>query len=204
MKRIYFGLISISLAVLVSCDPVADTIPAENETQTENGQVSEPEDVLSTLKEDREVIIDVAPYTACFGDWYDTGYSMWGIYLQAYDTKEQIYLEILNNVFDLTVPTGTYTVSGTVGENTIIPGVMMEENDEILQTYSWYVQVDASSGITPVYKDMAPIAGGTLTISEDPYREGWFRFEFDLTDDAGHRIFGFYEGGAVIEDFRAD
>lgn len=173
MKRIYFGLVSISLAVLVSCDPVADTIPAENETQTENGQVPEPapypdpEDILSTLKEDREVIIDVAPYTACFGDWYDTGYSMWGIYLQAYDTKEQIYLEILNNVFDLTVPTGTYTVSGTVGENTII-------------------------------------SGGTLTISEDPQREGWFRFEFDLTDDAGHRIFGFYEGGAVIEDFRAD
>lgn len=49
MKRIYFGLVSISLAVLVSCDPVAETIPAENETQTENGQVPEPEpeDVLS-------------------------------------------------------------------------------------------------------------------------------------------------------------
>ncbi|MBP3550187.1 MAG: hypothetical protein J6J57_00895 [Alistipes sp.] len=164
-----------------------------------------PENALSTLTDDKEVVFDVAQVWAdCFGDYYNTGYYMWGMYLQAYDTREQVYVELLTSSTELVVPTGKFTVTAAAKEQwsdrCILPGIMAEEYGEVYQAYSWFLKVDPSSGFIPVYLEQAPIVKGVLTITEES--EGYYDFTFEFEDDAYNRIYGTYKGGAAVEDFR--
>lgn len=191
MRKFLILLLSLAAISLSACSEHGDG---------ENGQTP---NYLSTLDKDKEVVFDVAQAWAdCFGDYYKTGYYMWSIYLQAYDTREQIYVEFLTSSTELVVPTGKFTVAAIdrLCDHAIIPGMMTEEEGEQFQTFSWFIKIDPSSTVVPVYIEQAPIVGGEMTITE--VSEGLYDFTFDFKDDADNRIYGTYKGGAVVEDFR--
>lgn len=204
MRKIFAMIFAFAAIALCACEA------PDNGGNGGEQKPPRPENALSTLTDDKEVVFDVAQvWVDCFGDYYKTGHCMWGIYLQAYDTREQVYVELLTPVADadvaaesLAVPTGEFTVTtlDKLGVGTILPGIMAEEYGEVYQAYSWFVKVDPSSGFIPVYLEQAPIVKGKLTITQE--REGYYDFTFDFEDDAYNRIFGTYKGGAAVEDFR--
>lgn len=204
MRRVLYAIIAFSAIALCACEA-----PNNDNGSTEQNP-PHPENALSTLTEDKEVVFDVAQaWVDCFGDYYKTGHCMWGIFLQAYDINEQVYIELLSPITDgtvaaeeLTVPTGKYIITtlDKLGVGTILPGILAEENGEILQTYSWFSKLDPSSKIIYKYLEQAPIIEGELSIIKE--REGFYNFTFEFKDDAHNRIYGTYKGGAAVEDFR--
>lgn len=204
MRKVFAIIFAFAAIVLCACETPNN---GENNNGTEQ-EPPRPENALSTLYDDKEVVFDVAQaWVDCFGDYYKTGHCMWGIFLQAYDVREQVYVELLTpiadaNTAELAVPTGEFIVTtpDRWDAGYILPGIMTEEYDELYQEYSWYVKMDPSSTVLPVYIEQAPIVEGTLTITEE--REGYYDFSFEFKDDAYNRIYGTYKGGAVIEDYR--
>lgn len=203
MRRYLKLFIAIAAISLCACEAHED-----GRNGGEEQKPPRPENALSTLEDDREVsFADAAQVWAdCFGDYYDMGLYMWGIYIQAYDTNEQVYVELLTASKELVTPTGKFTVTapenGKWADRCILPGVMAEEYGEVYQAYSWYIQLDSGSGLVPVYLAQAPIVKGELIITEDSQNPGLYSFKFDFEDDAYNRITGEYIGGSAVEDFR--
>lgn len=206
MRKIFKLFVALVAISLCACEA------PENGNGAGNGgneqKPPRPENALSTLEDDKEVSFEGAAqvWADCFGDYYKTGLYMWGIYIQAYDTNEQVYVELLTSSNELVTPTGKFTVTAPEkdkwADRYILPGVMAEEYGEVYQAYSWYVQLDSGGGFLPVYLAQAPIVKGELTITEDSENPGYYSFKFDFEDDAYNRITGEYKGGSAVEDFR--
>lgn len=203
MRKYLKLFVAIAAISLCACEAHED-----DKNGGEEQKPPRPENALSTLEDDKVVsFADAAQVWAdCFGDYYDMGLYMWGIYIQAYDTNEQVYVELLTASKELVTPTGKFTVAapenGKWADRCILPGVMAEEYGEVYQAYSWYIQLDSGSGLVPVYIEQAPIVKGELIITEDSQNPGLYSFKFDFEDDAYNRITGEYIGGSAVEDFR--
>lgn len=207
MRRFTYILIATTLlsGLLLACEPESgnEVVPDEpipeqptpEEPTPEEPQL--PENPLSTLEGDVEVRFsadDSLSYADCFGNYYDTNSYMWGLYFQNYTSKEQIYIEIMDQDYLFEIPLGTYTASDDIYST----GVLIKGGFDIdgYSAYSWYTRLETKSQSAAT----APIFGGSITIEEAG--EDAYKVTFDLIDDRGNKIYGLYEGRMVLEDFR--
>lgn len=212
MRRFTYILIATTLlsGLLLACEPESgnefvpdEPIPEQptpEEPTPEQPTPEEPqlpENPLSTLEGDVEVRFsadDSLSYADCFGNYYDTNSYMWGLYFQNYTSKEQIYIEIMDQDYLFEIPLGTYTASDDIYST----GVLIKGGFDVdgYSAYSWYTRLETESQSSAT----APIFGGSITIEEAG--EDAFKVTFDLIDDRGNKIYGLYEGRMVLEDFR--
>jgi hypothetical protein len=186
MKRL---LILLSLFAFLACNPTPDA-PNNKEPQR-------PEDAISTLTEDLELVFsadNTLVYADCFGDYYKTGLDMWQFYFMEFTTKDMLCIEVLVNPNDLVVPTGTFTATSNLFRaGGMLRGVVDEENYD---AYSWYKRTNTLGQILA----RAPIAEGSVTITAND--DGTHTATFALKDDALNNITGGYTGTFLVEDFR--
>ncbi len=187
MKQLF--TILLSAVVVWACNPTPDA-PNNEEPQR-------PEDAISTLTEDLELVFsadNTLVYADCFGDYYKTGLDMWQIYFLEFETKEQLLIEVMVKPNDLVVPTGTFTATSDIYKaNGMLKGIIDEED---YMSYSWYLRTSKSGAMVAT----APIAKGSVTITAND--DGTHTATFLLEDDAFNKITGNYTGVFIVEDFR--
>lgn len=202
MRRFTYILIATTLlsGLLLACEPETGNEPIPEEPIPEQPTPEEPqlpENPLSTLEGDVEVQFsadDSLSYADCFGNYYDTNSYMWGLYFQNYTSKEQIYIEIMDQDYLFEIPLGTYTASDDIySTEVLIKGGFDVDG---YSAYSWYTRLETESQSAAT----APIFGGSITIEEAG--EEQYKVTFDLIDDRGNKITGSYDGRMVLEDFR--
>jgi hypothetical protein len=207
MRRFTYILIATTLlsGLLLACEPETGNEPIPEEPIPEQPTPEEPtpeepqlpENPLSTLEGDVEVQFsadDSLSYADCFGNYYDTNSYMWGLYFQNYTSKEQIYIEIMDQDYLFEIPLGTYTASDDIySTEVLIKGGFDVDG---YSAYSWYTRLETESQSAAT----APIFGGSITIEETG--EDAFKVTFDLIDDRANKIYGVYEGRMILEDFR--
>ena len=207
MRRFTYILIATTLlsGLLLACEPETGNEPIPEEPIPEQPTPEEPtpeepqlpENPLSTLEGDVEVRFsadDSLSYADCFGNYYDTNSYMWGLYFQNYTSKEQIYIEIMDQDYLFEIPLGTYTASDDIySTEVLIKGGFDVDG---YSAYSWYTRLETESQSAAT----APIFGGSITIDEAG--EDAFKVTFDLIDDRANKIYGVYEGRMILEDFR--
>ena len=182
MKQLF--TILLSAVVLWACSPTIE-------------QPTRPENAISTLTEDLELVFSVdntLVYADCYGDYYRTGLDMWQFYFMEFTSKEMLCIEVMVEPNDLVVPTGTFTAtSNAFHANGMLRGVVDEEGYD---AYSWYTRINSLSQILA----RAPIAEGSVTIVAND--DGTHTATFALKDDALNNITGSYTGAFIVEDFR--
>lgn len=207
MRRFTYILIATTLlsGLLLACEPETGNEPIPEEPIPEQPTPEQPtpdepqlpENPLSTLEGDVEVQFsadDSLSYADCFGNYYDTNSYMWGLYFQNYTSKEQIYIEIMDQDYLFEIPLGTYTASDDIySTEVLIKGGFDVDG---YSAYSWYTRLETESQSAAT----APIFGGSITIEE--MGEDAFKVTFDLIDDRANKIYGVYEGRMILEDFR--
>ena len=207
MRRFTYILIATTLlsGLLLACEPETGNEPIPEEPTPEQPTPEEPtpeepqlpENPLSTLEGDVEVQFsadDSLSYADCFGNYYNTNSYMWGLYFQNYTSKEQIYIEIMDQDYLFEIPLGTYTASDDIySTEVLIKGGFDVDG---YSAYSWYTRLETESQSAAT----APIFGGSITIEETG--EDAFKVKFDLIDDRANKIYGVYEGRMILEDFR--
>ena len=202
MRRFTYILIATTLlsGLLLACEPETGNEPIPEEPIPEQPTPEEPqlpENPLSTLEGDVEVQFsadDSLSYADCFGNYYDTNSYMWGLYFQNYTSKEQIYIEIMDQDYLFEIPLGTYTASDDIySTEVLIKGGFDVDG---YSAYSWYTRLETESQSAAT----APIFGGSITIEETD--DGAYKVTFDLIDDRANKIYGIYEGRMILEDFR--
>jgi hypothetical protein len=207
MRRFTYILIATTLlsGLLLACEPETGNEPIPEEPIPEQPTPEEPtpeepqlpENPLSTLEGDVEVQFsadDSLSYADCFGNYYDTNSYMWGLYFQNYTSKEQIYIEIMDQDYLFEIPLGSYTASDDIySTEVLIKGGFDVDG---YSAYSWYTRLETESQSAAT----APIFGGSITIEETG--EDAFKVTFDLIDDRANKIYGVYEGRMILEDFR--
>jgi hypothetical protein len=207
MRRFTYILIATTLlsGLLLACEPETGNEPIPEEPTPEQPTPEEPtpeepqlpENPLSTLEGDVEVQFsadDSLSYADCFGNYYNTNSYMWGLYFQNYTSKEQIYIEIMDQDYLFEIPLGTYTASDDIySTEVLIKGGFDVDG---YSAYSWYTRLETESQSAAT----APIFGGSITIEEAG--EDAFKVTFDLIDDRANKIYGIYEGRMILEDFR--
>lgn len=207
MRRFTYILIATTLlsGLLLACEPETGNEPIPEEPIPEQPTPEEPtpeepqlpENPLSTLEGDVEVQFsadDSLTYADCFGNYYNTNSYMWGLYFQNYTSKEQIYIEIMDQDYLFEIPLGTYTASDDIySTEVLIKGGFDVDG---YSAYSWYTRLETESQSAAT----APIFGGSITIEETG--EDTFKATFDLIDDRANKIYGVYEGRMILEDFR--
>lgn len=197
MRRFTYILIATTLlsGLLLACEPETGNEPIPEQPTPEEPQL--PENPLSTLEGDVEVQFsadDSLSYADCFGNYYNTNSYMWGLYFQNYTSKEQIYIEIMDQNYLFEIPLGTYTASDDIySTEVLIKGGFDVDG---YSAYSWYTRLETESQSAAT----APIFGGSITIEKTD--EDAFKVTFDLIDDRANKIYGVYEGRMILEDFR--
>lgn len=207
MRRFTYILIATTLlsGLLLACEPETGNEPIPEEPIPEQPTPEEPtpeepqlpENPLSTLDGDVEVQFsadDSLSYADCFGNYYDTNSYMWGLYFQNYTSKEQIYIEIMDQDYLFEIPLGTYTASDDIYSTEVL--IKGGFDIDGYSAYSWYTRLETESQSAAT----APIFGGSITIEEAG--EDAFKVTFDLIDDRANKIYGVYEGRMILEDFR--
>ena len=159
------------------------TLPVEEFTKRESPQTTLTEDVVFNPTQCSEI--------RYFGDYYETGTSNYSVFLA--DEDEVIGFDLCAPADDGTVfPTGRFTIADTYAANTLIPGALSATD----ATPSCYVRYNPATGDAMA---MAPIVGGTLTVTESG---GRYTFSYELYDDYNradaslrpHKISGTWTG----------
>lgn len=174
------------------------------EGSLELGYIEIPEpDFYSTLTEDYTFNhADGVLRLVNYGDYYEIGANNWSVSMVLPGGEPlngdyfllDIVTDDLDNSRDAIV--GTYTCVETeedVAKNTFVKGRM----DGTYYLNSWY-QVIVDNFID--HSQVAPLAGGTITISKDTTGETpKYTVAFDCTDDNGHKINGSFTCSIVEE-----
>ncbi len=139
----------------------------------------------STLAEDRTLSLNnhVLYYYPC-GDYYATGLDNWMLLVYPNDNEGDILQFDIMTAKDSDNPYGTYIVGDSATANSFLKGVMTLYEGENYMEGSWYYTSD--------YADMAPLVGGSLSISEEDY--GVAKLTFYMKDDRGNDIIGSWRG----------
>ena len=144
---------------------------------------------VSTLTEDYKLDLDKGQMAFAFkNDGYIVpGLTWYEIYVTdpAYANYDYLQIHVLTDAE--TLRDGTYTIDNGLTSGTGLKGAVTPGGEISLSWMSDLSSAD-SEGVQSV---LAPIAGGTVTIST----VGDFRqLDFDLVDNAGHKITGTYKG----------
>ncbi len=107
-----------------------------------------------------------------FGDYYKTGTSNYAVFLA--DEDEVIGFDLCAPADNGTVfPTGRFTIASTYAANTLVAGSLSSES----AIPSCYIRYNPATGDAAA---AAPIAGGTLTVTE---ANGRYTFAYEVYDD---------------------
>ena len=139
----------------------------------------------STLAEDRTLELNnhVLYYYPC-GDYYATGLNNWLLIVYPNDNDGDILQFDIMTAKDSDNIFGTYTLGDSTTAGSFLKGVMTPYEGENYMEGSWYYTSD--------YADMAPLVGGSLTISDEGY--GVAKLAFYMEDDRGNNIKGSWSG----------
>lgn len=139
----------------------------------------------STLAEDRTLALKnhVLYYYPC-GDYYNTGLDNWLLLIWPIDNEGDFLQFDIMTAKDSDNPYGTYTVGDSSTAGSFLKGVMTLYEGENYMEGSWYYTSD--------YADIAPLVGGSLTISDEGY--GVAKLSFYMEDDRGNGIKGSWRG----------
>ena len=145
-----------------------------------------PEDALSTLTEDYNVVLDdhMLIY-ANYGDYYSTGLNNWTFAIWPNDYEgDHIQFDIMSQ--SSTVMFGNYTVGDENTAFSFFKGYIEDDGSGSagFMRGSWYYTDD---GVT-----MAPFVGGDLRISDAG--GGNIKVDFTITDDKNNTITGSWTG----------
>lgn len=164
-----------------------------------DNETKEPPRPYSTLTSD--IAFDFPKDAVCnawnYGDYIVDGINVF--YLQMADPAlkvgDYVALELLvegNEIAD-----GTYNVSNSLKSMTSLIGRASSVGQPM---FSWYGDLDSTDeeGYQTV---MAPINGGTITVSTSG--NGEKTFMFDLTDDNGHKMTGSWTGAISYQSLPA-
>lgn len=145
-----------------------------------------PEGTLSTLTEDREVVLDDHEMVYLYyGDYYETGLHNWTFALWPLDRiGDHIQFDIMTDSADDFL--GTYSVGDASTPYSFFSGYIDGEDGVGYLLGSWYYTDD---GIT-----MAPFMSGTLIIEED--NTGKISLRFEVKDDRDNTLYGRWVGYA--------
>lgn len=154
----------------------------------------------TTLEEDHTYSWepDTHGYGFLLGDYIKEGLDTWLVMLMSdsgvgdYFTTE-LLVDPSNGT---TFPTGTFNIDWNLADHTMIPG-FIDYGGGVLFTYYGDL-TPASDGYST---HSAPIASGTVTITQEGNEH---KFVFDMTDDAGNKISGEWQGVVATEDIRED
>ncbi len=134
------------------------------------------------------------------GDYVKEGQDNWLLMLCAYDAQGAPYGDYFTT--ELMVPssngyhfpTGTFEISWETEGSVMLPG-FLDYGGSVLFTFYGDLTLDEDG----YSLHSAPIASGTVTISEEGEN---YHFLFDMVDDGGHRITGSWSGPVMTEDLR--
>lgn len=153
----------------------------------------------STLTENYTLSLPATTIAGAFlmGDYIVPGLDSWIIMVMNED-GDMVTTELLVPAGKgLTLPVGTFSVSNSLDANTAIAGFQAYGGDIL---YTWYG--DLGSTDSEGYQTrLAPISGGSITIEKVGEQ---YKFTFDLTDDARHRIDGQWTGAVDMLDYTAN
>ena len=220
--RIIRFLMAMSLLLAAACDPVDDQKVPESPDSPEvpvtpeepeipdtpdpdnPGDPDDPEEPDSPEQPETMELVWGADtsinFSDCFGDYYSTGLYMWGLYFMEFETKMQLYVEIIcepQESAELEIPLGEFVAS----DDKSLPGAMLigcveEDYDGVFESYSWYTQLETETQEA----FSVPVVDGKMTIQAN--EDGTHTAVFDLRDDKGNKLTGSYTGVFMIEDFR--
>ena len=139
----------------------------------------------STLAEDRTLALSnhTLYYYPC-GDYYATGLENWMLLVYPNDNEGDILQFDIMTAKDSDNIFGTYTLGDSSTAGSFLKGVMTLYEGENYMEGSWYYTSD--------YADIAPLVGGSLTISDEGY--GVATLSFYMEDDRGNGIKGSWRG----------
>lgn len=139
----------------------------------------------STLVDD--LIPDLSNHTLYYypcGDYYATGLDNWMLLAYPNDNEGDILQFDIMTAKDSDNIFGSYTLGDSSTANSFLKGVITPYEGENYMEGSWYYTSD--------YADIAPIVGGTFTISDEGY--GIAKLSFYMQDDRGNSIKGDWRG----------
>lgn len=139
----------------------------------------------STLADDHTP--DLSNHTLYYypcGDYYNTGLENWVLLVYPNDNEGDILQFDIMTAKDSDNIFGTYTIGDSSTASSFLKGVMTQHEGENYMEGSWYYTSD--------YADMAPLVGGSLTISDEGY--GIAKLSFYMEDDRGNDIKSEWKG----------
>ena len=148
-----------------------------------------PEGTLSTLTEDREVVLDDHELVyAYYGDYYATGLYNWTFALWPLDRMgDHIQFDVMSDSAEDFL--GTYTVGDESTAFSFFRGYIEDDGSGTAgyMLGSWYYTDDGAT--------MAPFVDGTLTIEDGG--SGKISVRFDVKDDRDNALYGRWVGYAT-------
>lgn len=174
----------------------------ENKNNNDSPDSGMPEKPMSNLEKDRK--LEFAPQMTqvtayAMGDYLYPNLNSWQINFDGGDyLADYITIEFFTDPKDgiASLPTGTYTVEQKFAPYYALPGFYPKTADTGGMEYAWYADMKTkdASGIAEV---AAPLASGTMTVSQEGSD---YKFVFDFTDDAGHKVSGEWKGTVLVND----
>ena len=172
----------------------------DNKNNNDSPDSGMPAKPLSKL--DKNVTLQFAPemtkVTAyAMGDYLYPNLNSWQINFDGGDhLADYITIEFFTdpNAGLASLPAGVYTIEQKFKSNCALPGFYPKSVESDGVKYAWYGDMRTldASGVAEV---MAPLISGTMTVSQE---ENNYKFIFDFTDDAGHKITGEWKGAVEV------
>lgn len=141
---------------------------------------------------------DTQGYGFLMGDYIKEGLDTWLVMLMSDSSVGDYFTTelLVDSSNGTTFPTGTFNIDWDLADRTMIPG-FIDYGGGVLFTYYGDL-TPASDGYST---HSAPIASGTVTITQEGNE---YKFVFDMTDDAGNKVTGEWQGNVFAEDIRQD
>jgi len=174
----------------------------DNKNDNDSPNSGMPQKPLSKLTSDKQLQFapEMKKVTAyAMGDYLYPKLNSWQINFDGGDhLADYITIEFFTDPKDglATLPIGIYTVEQKFAPHCVLPGFYPKSVESDGVKYAWYGDMKTlnANGVAEV---MAPLVSGTMTITKEGSD---YKFAFDFTDDAKHKITGEWKGTVLIEN----
>lgn len=174
----------------------------ENKNNNDSPDSGMPEKPMSKLTKDitLQFASEMTQVTAyAMGDYLFPNLNSWQINFDGgKQLADYITIEFFTDPKDgiTALPTGTYTVEQKFAPHYALPGFFPKTADTDGMEYAWYADMRTQDeyGIPEV---SAPLNSGTMTVTQEGSD---YKFVFNFTDDAGHKVSGEWKGTVLVND----
>lgn len=174
----------------------------ENKNNNDSPDSGMPEKPMSKLEKDKK--LEFAPQMTqitayAMGDYLYPNLNSWQINFDCGDhMADYITIEFFTAPKDglAKLPTGTYTVEQKFEPYYALPGFYPRTADTDGMKYAWYADMRTADE-TGIPEVIAPLNSGTMTVTQEGSD---YKFVFNFTDDAGHKVSGEWKGAVLVND----